>query len=271
MAIILLIAGIVLLIGGLFFALKSFKPMYFNVIAGIVILIGTFFGLFGKQLQDKNSSEKSDKILSTSEATVQKISELKSQNSELTKKSDELKEKAEKQSETIDKLREENINLYSKLANINNEIFSNLTGGNSFCRMSIGSINETTNVGNLVFFIEGKNPLSRVQARIYDLNDSDDQILTLQDLSKNIIEIGTLDPERAWSSNFHYKLDKIKGVNLNIFVSANNGFTVQAMRMRFIENTWVRADKIATQIDNKELYIKIDKNYPIKDKKEIFK
>jgi hypothetical protein len=51
--------------------------MYFNVIAGLIILLGSFFGLFGKQLQDKSSSEKSDKILQTSESTKLKVDDLK--------------------------------------------------------------------------------------------------------------------------------------------------------------------------------------------------
>ncbi len=62
-ALILIIVGGFILILGMTLALKSMKPMYVNVIAGLIILIGSFFGLFGKQLQDQSSSEKTDKIL----------------------------------------------------------------------------------------------------------------------------------------------------------------------------------------------------------------
>ena len=139
MAIVFTILGSFLLIAGLTFALRSIKPMYFNVIAGIIILIGSFFGLFGKQLQDKSSSEKSDKILKSSESTEQKVGELRIQNAELTKKSDELKEKAEQQAQTIDKLREENTELYTKLAEASKEIFDNMKGGQDAIFIQINS------------------------------------------------------------------------------------------------------------------------------------
>jgi hypothetical protein len=77
MAISLIIIGSLLLVTGLILGLRSIKPMYFNVIAGLIILLGSFFGLFGKQLQDKSSSEKSDKILQTSESTKLKVDDLK--------------------------------------------------------------------------------------------------------------------------------------------------------------------------------------------------
>jgi len=102
MAIVLILIGCVILVIGMTFALKSIKPIYFNLIAGIIILIGTLFGLFGKQIQDANSSEKSDKILSSSTSTGEKVENLQNQ--------------LEKQAETIDELRMENTDLYGKLA-----------------------------------------------------------------------------------------------------------------------------------------------------------
>lgn len=137
MAILLLISGSIGLIIGLTLALKTIKPMYFNVLAGVIILIGSFFGLFGKQLQDKNSSEKSDKILETGQNTDKKVSYLQIQNDKLTRKADELTNKTEQQGLLIDKLRTENTELYSKLAEANKEIQNNLTGGDSYCRMEI--------------------------------------------------------------------------------------------------------------------------------------
>ncbi len=73
MILILIIIGCLMLIIGLFFATKQIKPIQLNIISGIVIIIGTFFGLFGKFLQDKNSSEKSDKILNTTNEVYRKI------------------------------------------------------------------------------------------------------------------------------------------------------------------------------------------------------
>jgi DNA-binding FrmR family transcriptional regulator len=53
---------------GLYMALNEFKPIVFNILSGFVILLGTGFGLFGKYIQDKSSSQKSDKILENTQA-----------------------------------------------------------------------------------------------------------------------------------------------------------------------------------------------------------
>ena len=270
MAITLIILACILLIIGFILSLKSIKPMNLNLIAGLVILIGTFFGLFGKQLQDKNSSEKSDKILNTGVSTEDKVDYLKVQNSELATKTEELKEKAEKQATIIDNLRQENTDLYSKLANANKEIYNNLTGGNSYCIMEIGNINSTNDTGDLIFSVEGKNPLNRIQVRIVDIDEFQNQPMTLADITKNVLNIGTLDPGLAWSNNSKIRLNKANGVNLNIFFTANNGSTNQLIRMKFKNNKWTSAIKITNFEGDKELYLKIDPDYPILDIKKIF-
>jgi hypothetical protein len=76
-AFIFIITGSIILVMGVFMALKSTKPMYFNVVAGLIILVGRLFGLFGKQLQDKSSSEKSDIILKTGDRTFENTGVLK--------------------------------------------------------------------------------------------------------------------------------------------------------------------------------------------------
>lgn len=171
MAIVLIILGSLLLITGLALALRDIKPMHFNVIAGIIILIGSFFGLFGKQLQDKNSSEKSDKILKTSESTEHKIGELRVQNSELTEKSDELKEKADKQAQTIDKLRAENTELYSKLANASKEIYDNIQGGQDAVFVQIDSFKPNEHI--CILRNDNKYPVYELLVEITNYDDLD--------------------------------------------------------------------------------------------------
>lgn len=125
MAITFICVGLVLLIIGLIVGLKNIRTVYMNVISGIVIVIGTCFGLFGKQLQDLSSSEKSDKILKTGENTSDKIDILKSQNTELQLKGDSLNDRLEEQAQIIDKLRIENTDLYGKLSKSQQNILSN--------------------------------------------------------------------------------------------------------------------------------------------------
>lgn len=125
MTIPLIIFSLILLICGLILGQKQIKPVHMNVISGIVIVVGTLFGLFGKQLQDLNSSEKSDNILKTGINTNEKIDDLNSQNSELKLKADSLNKKLEIQSETIDRLRAENTDLYTKLSTSQGNILEN--------------------------------------------------------------------------------------------------------------------------------------------------
>ena len=271
MAIILIIAGSILLIIGLTLSLKSIKPMYLNVVSGLIIIIGTFFGLFGKQLQDKSSSEKSDSILKTSANTEEKVDNLKSQNEALNKISEELKEKIETQASTIDKLRRENTELYGKLSIASTEIYNNLTGGDSFCRMEIRDIGPQAERGSVIFFVDGENPLNRVQVRIVDLNTINKNSFSLEEINKNYFDIGALDPGKAFMTPYIIKLDKVKGVNLNIFFSANNGFTTQLIRMKYTNNKWVSAQTVIRLKDGKELYLKIDSDFPEKNKNKIFK
>lgn len=105
MIISLIIVSTVLLIISLWLGLKTIKPLYFNLIVGIVIVVATIFGLFGKQLQDKSSSEKSDNILSNTVETNEQIQSLQSQNQGLQAQSKSLDEKMEFQHKIIDKLR----------------------------------------------------------------------------------------------------------------------------------------------------------------------
>lgn len=121
----IILAGLVIVIIGLLLGLRNIRPASMTVICGIVIAIGTVFGLFGKQIQDLRSSEKSDSILKTGEVTKEKIESLTTLNSELKTKADSLDTKLEIQAQTIDKLRQENTELYFKLSESQLSILKN--------------------------------------------------------------------------------------------------------------------------------------------------
>ena len=168
MAITLIIIGALLLIIGMTLGMKSIKPIYLNVLAGIIIVIGTFFGLFGKQLQDQSSSDKSDKILLTGVSTVEKVDSLQNQNNELKQQSLGLSDKIENQAETIDKLRNENADLYAKLATASKEIYTKITGGDSYCVFEV-FFDARTNKPAFNLRLVGNTPLKNVQVTIEDL------------------------------------------------------------------------------------------------------
>jgi len=246
-------------------------------IGAIIAVVGGLISAIGTLKHNKNSSEKSTRIekgvnlgLDLGQTTNSEVLQIKEQNNNLAQEAILLKDKIEKQENKIDELRKENTDLYSKLADASKEIHNNLTGGDSYCRMDIGSINPAGNEGYLVFFVEGKYPLSSIQARIVDLNSFDATSLTMEDLSKNVMNIGTLEPDKAFVTNKKFLLDKNAGVNLNVFFVANNGFVNQLIRMRFINNVWVTATRIST-MEGKILFEDINPNYPEKDTNIIFK
>lgn len=146
-----------------------------------------------------------------------------------------------------------------------------VTGGDSFCQLDIGNINSNNEKGFLIFFIQGKYSLSDISATIWDLNVLDYEKLSLTDIYKQTINLGTLFPGTIFMTQFSIQLDTIKGVNLNSQFVTNAGITFQTFRMRFVNRKWVRATQITTLGTSKELFLKIDPDFPIQDKTIIFK
>lgn len=246
------------------------RPMTIIFLGALISIIGGLIGAYGTWKHNKASSEKSTRIEDGVKIVNSEIITLRDQNKSLLSHTEALNGKIEVQSKTIDDLRKENTELSSKLVKASLKIYNNLTGGNSYCKMEIGNISDDNEEGYLVFMVEGDNPLNQVQVRIVDLNYFFQQEQTINELTKNIINIGTLLPKQVWFSQSKIKLDKGRGVNLNVFVGANNGFTTQLIRMKFHEGKWRRATKVKTQ-DGKDIFVEIDKEYPIKDKNQIFK
>lgn len=167
-ALILIILGVISLVIGMTLGLKSIKPVNFNVIAGVIIVIGTFFGLFGKQLQDKSSSEKSDKILLNTAEATDRIKVLDGQNQQLQSQSKTLEEKIELQHKIIDKLREENTELYTNLATASSKIYKQVTGGDSYCVIE-PNFNAVNDQLHFTLKLVGQTPLNNAQITIEDL------------------------------------------------------------------------------------------------------
>jgi len=96
------------------------------------------------------------------------------------------------------------------------------------------------------------------------------QLHTLSSV-ETLDSLGTLNPNVAMITQKSIKLDKTKGVNLVLFFSTNNGFTIQTFKMRYVNGKWPSATRITTFEGDKELYLDIHPNYPIQDKEIIFK
>lgn len=259
------------------------KPMNLILIGALIVILGGIIGAIGSWRQNKSSSEKSTRIetgvykgVNIGETTNQELLKLRKENKSLLKQSIDLNRKNDLQINTIDALRNENVELYSKLASSSLDIYNNLTGGDSFCYCYIlmSTYYKSKDIGNFVFRLGQKNksPLKNINIRIFDINLYEkfglptpeeppiDKIFTLESLETG--NVTTVTPEKV-------KLDKEKGVNLNIFYHANNGSFTQILRMRFINNEWATATIV--ERDSKILYKEIDPDFPEKDLDKIFK
>jgi hypothetical protein len=231
-----IVIGVTLLTIGMTLALKSMKPIHINVISGLIILLGTFFGLFGKQLQDKSSSEKSDRILQTGESTIEKVDSLTFQNQELANK-------IEVQAQTIDSLRVENSDLYSKLADASKDIYTKITGGESYCYI-LPLFGEK---GKPQFILkhEGNTALKNVQITIEDLarrmhliknsNQTDyfsPTFLKIMDETSYGFEHASLYPQTA-VVNISIPIEEGQNdINLRIWIHLDNGSLFQTLEVK---------------------------------------
>ena len=233
-------------------------------IGAIIVIIGGIIGAIGTLKQNKSSSEKSSRIESGVNSTNLSVNELKIQNEDLQKK-------IEKQSNVIDNLRKENTELYVKLSNSAIDIYNNLTGNESYCAFEINGMGKNGDVGFFAFYVNGKNPVSRITASIYNNDTKIKPDHLISDLINRSVDLGTIDPGKSLTFPNPVKLNKEKGMAYNIQISANNGTYFECFRMKFVKGKWVYAIQIISLPDSKQIFLKIDSDYPEKDKTKIFK
>jgi hypothetical protein len=153
-----------------------------------------------------------------------------------------------------------------EIAVLNKEIVNLVTGGQSFCYLSIGSLNPDNNVGVLTVIHGGDHPIYDVNARIVDLQKfekiKDDLTFDNWNSADTIIHIGNMIKGTA-SIRGKIHLGKGNERGFNIFFSARNGLFVQFLRLQKVANKWVRATKV--ERDGKVLFEKVHENFP-KDK-----
>lgn len=108
-------------------------------IGAIIAVIGGLISAFGTYFQNKKSSERSERMESginqsveIGKSTGNDVISLKTQNQQLL-------EKVERQESLIDKLRKENTDLYTKLADVSRDIFDNMQGGQEAVFVQINS------------------------------------------------------------------------------------------------------------------------------------
>lgn len=150
-----------------------------------------------------------------------------------------------------------------EIAELNKEIVKSVIGGDSFCYLTIGSVDPQSNVGLLVVIHQGEHPIYDVNARIVDLQE-------FEKIKKNLdihnfrqadtnIQLGNMIKGTA-SMLGTFPLGSGTQRDFNIFFSARNGIFTQLLRMRKIGNKWIYATKVERQ--EKVIFEKIDQGFP---------
>jgi hypothetical protein len=175
--------------------------------------------------------------------------DLRAQTGELAKKSDELAKKS------------------TEIASLNRTIAASVTGGNSFCYLSVESTNSRDQL-HFVIVSKGKYPLYGVQARIVDLEAKFPTTLDAL-LRQQALSVGDLAPESA-IANPQWVIKNQGGSTarrFNIFFSARNGFFEQFLRAAWVNGSWVSATQVRR--DGKQIFEQIQKNFPRNERGEV--
>lgn len=158
-----------------------------------------------------------------------------------------------------------------EIAKLNREIVNSVIGGDSFCYLSIGSINPQNNIGILVAVSQGEHPIYDVRARIVDLQKFEKikDNLTLQTInqSETHINIGNMIKGMSWMVREFPLGNTTLQKNFNIFFIARNGFYIQLLRLRKVNDKWISATKV--EKNGEVIFEKIHDNFPRSEKGEI--
>ncbi len=234
--------------------IRESSPRREKLYAALVIFAGTAIGLAGSLwagLQEDRFKDKmvelntkvansSEKVVGLSQKLLNKTEENQQLSQQLAQKSDEV-------------------------ARLNQVIAASVTGGDSFCYMSLALGQGETNSPDLVFVHQGKYPLYDITVRIVDLDKWEQLGLTAQNLFKAEarINIGNLSLNQA-SALGTWPLPNSDQQRYNLFFVARNGFWTQLLRLRRVQGRWKVATRITQESGKKVrvLFEKIDKDFP---------
>jgi hypothetical protein len=165
------------------------------------------------------------------------------------------------------KLQEELRLQSDEIADLNKELKNFVIGGNSFCYLTMASLNSVTNISLLAAVHQGKYHLYDVRARIVDLEKLDElkgkfTVETMKYTDTNI-SVGDLVPGYSAMLNT-INLGTSDTRRFNIFFTARNGGFTQLWRLKKIDSKWLEALRITRTKgrDEEVLLEKIDPKYP---------
>jgi hypothetical protein len=151
-----------------------------------------------------------------------------------------------------------------EIARLNRALADLVTGGNSFPYLGLVACNARSCALTLVH--DGQHPLYDVAVRIVDLDVFDkvpkDAGLREYLAADTRFSVGNLSPHQVQLLG-ELSLGEGSSRGFNIFISARNGFIIQSLRCRRVNNAWTFATKVMRQGPTEVLlHERIDADFP---------
>lgn len=253
-----------------------------------IILIGTVIGIMGAGIaawgtykSGKESTQDTEKIISTGTNTNEVVNRLREENGQLNTELQILKDTSSLQLEKIQKLTIQNADLSIQLTKSTLLVSESITGGDGFCELEFATI-PNNNLGKVFIKNHGKYPLHDFKARICELEEYDifwknnpgvpqsgtdipllPSEVKLPDIN---IDLGTILVGYRKELPIVIELGRYgKKSSFNIFMQGKNGHFCQLLRYYKVNDKWVKATRIMDLKDSMKkiiLYENIDKAFP---------
>lgn len=142
--------------------------------------------------------------------------------------------------------------LLNELETKTKDVIAQVTGGDSFCYLMLGSLLADSDTGILVVIHQGRHPMFDVSARIVDVEASDRVSLekkgfTYETFRQTDIrkELGNMIPGHCIDLGEVWNLGKNSETRrFNIFFTARSGSFTQLLRFKKVGRHWLHATKV---------------------------
>lgn len=224
-----------------------FIGVFITVIGVLISGIGAFWN------SNQEDRFKNTVISLQTQLTAKADSQAESQRL-LSVKSDEIAHLNREIADNQIKLREKS----EEIASLSKESLNSITGGDSYCYLTYLKPC-AGNIARLILVQQGKYPLFDVNIRIADI--SDHKVVTYDDIRKNkFITLPSVIPGFATDVSEQLMLPNSGEMELNVFITARNGYWIQNIKLKKINGEWKERSRLVKQINLNDKKVEHERN-----------